>query len=59
VIERGPISVAVNLAARPQRVPLRSGPLRLLLASAMGVRLQGAWVRLPPDSVAILKSEDH
>ena len=55
VVERGPVTVAVNLAERDQAVPVTSEPACVLLASGPYTRLDGAGhVELPPESVAIL-----
>jgi maltooligosyltrehalose trehalohydrolase len=55
VVERGPVTVAVNLAERDQAVPVTSEPACVLLASGSYTRLDGAGhVELPPESVAIL-----
>jgi maltooligosyltrehalose trehalohydrolase len=55
VVERGPITVACNLAERAQLVPLPSGHQGgVRLASEAGVELRDGGVWLPPDSVAIL-----
>lgn len=53
ILERGPIAVACNLAAVPQRLAVGS-ERALLLASDPTVARDGSWVLLPPDSVAIL-----
>jgi len=54
VIERGPVTVAANLAPVPRRLPLRAGrPSALLLGSEPGIALQAGGVDLPPESVAI------
>ncbi|MBI3879630.1 MAG: malto-oligosyltrehalose trehalohydrolase [Verrucomicrobia bacterium] len=55
VVERGPISVACNLADRPRRVPLRHGRHAKLLASVENIEPTNACVALPPDSVVVLK----
>jgi maltooligosyltrehalose trehalohydrolase len=55
ILERGPISVVCNLAARPRHISLRPGRHRLLLASGTRIKVQGTNVFLPADSVAILK----
>lgn len=57
VMEREGITVACNLAPQSQRVPLRSGEHRTLLASASDVRAQPEGVDLPPESVAIFGLE--
>lgn len=56
VVERGPITIACNLSATPQRVPLRAGKTMLLMASDNTIEVVNAGVNLPPDSVAILKA---
>jgi len=55
VFERGPITVACNLAQQHQRVPLRAGRNRVCLQSEADVRLESRQVSLPPESVVILK----
>jgi maltooligosyltrehalose trehalohydrolase len=55
VVERDALSVACNLAPRPQVVPLRAGQHRILLASESGLEPSDDGIHLPPDSVAILK----
>jgi len=55
VCERGPVTVAVNLAGDRRCVPLGDDrPARVLLASEPGVTVARAAVDLPPDSVAVL-----
>jgi len=56
-LERGPITVACNLAPRPQPVPLRRGKHSLLLASDTDIALAAGKIHLPADGVAILKSQ--
>ena len=56
VMERGPFSVACNLASQPQTIPLRAGPHHTLMASEPGIDISPSTATLPPDSVAILKS---
>lgn len=56
VLERGPITVACNLASAAQRVPLREGIHTMLLASDAAASIAGMALELPPDSVAILKT---
>lgn len=53
ILERGPLAVACNLAAVPQRLAVGS-ERALLLASDPTVARDGNDVLLPPDSVAIL-----
>ena len=57
VIERGAISIACNLGADTQRVPLKKCQRHLLLGSGVGACLPLDGVDLAPDSVAILKCE--
>ncbi len=54
-LERGPITLACNLASQAQRVPLGDGKHRMLLASEPDVELAGRELTLPPDTVAILR----
>ena len=60
VAERGPVTVAANLAREERRVPLAEGrPRHVLLASAAAAGVaDGPEVRLPPRSVAILGPEE-
>jgi maltooligosyltrehalose trehalohydrolase len=59
VVRRGPVVVACNLSDIAQRVPAGLGrSSKLLLASQDDVQLTGGAVALPPDSVAILISEE-
>jgi len=54
-IERSGVTIACNLAASAQSVPLEGGGERaLLLASESAVRLAAESVQLPPDAVAIV-----
>ena len=55
VMERGAISVACNLAESSQRISLRTGDHRTLLASDPDAQVLNDGVILPPDSVVILK----
>jgi maltooligosyltrehalose trehalohydrolase len=55
-IERGPITLAANLAAEPRRLTLPSEG-RVRLASDDGVRRSGTELLLPPDSVAVLDND--
>jgi len=57
-IERGPLTVACNLSAAPQKAPLPTGKCQILLASTSGIEIGGNHVSLAPESVAILKSEN-
>jgi len=57
VVERGGISVACNLAAHSQRIPLRNGKHRTLLASEPEMNAADDGVILRPESVAIFKME--
>ena len=54
--ERGPITVACNLAHQPQRLPLGDGKHATLLASDPGIVAAAGGLNLPPDAVAILKA---
>ena len=54
-IERGALTVAVNLGARRQPVPLgQERPRRPLLASSPEIAFEPTGIALPPDSVAVL-----
>jgi maltooligosyltrehalose trehalohydrolase len=54
-LERGPISIACNLASRAQQVFLREGEHELLLASEVGVNVGKGMMLLPSESVAITR----
>jgi maltooligosyltrehalose trehalohydrolase len=55
VVERGEITVACNLAERPQLVPLDPHrPKSIRLASEPQIAIRDGGVELPPESVAIL-----
>lgn len=58
VVERGPISLACNLGANAQRLQLRPGKHRVMLASDKLNGEMESSIYLPPDSVAVLKSVD-
>jgi len=55
--EYGAISVVCNLSDKAQTLSLRAGDQRLLMASETGAKISGGKIILPPESVAILKSE--
>ncbi len=55
VLERGPVSVACNLASQTRAVPLRAGQHVTLLASDPRTRACAGSLKLPPDTVAISK----
>jgi maltooligosyltrehalose trehalohydrolase len=57
VMERGAISVACNLATHSQRIPLRNGKHRTLLASAPEMNAADDGVTLRQESIAIFKME--
>jgi maltooligosyltrehalose trehalohydrolase len=54
VLERGPLTVACNLAAQAQRVPMREQPSEVLLTSDPMIEVSASGVALPPDSVVVL-----
>jgi maltooligosyltrehalose trehalohydrolase len=55
VLERGPVRVACNLVARPQRVPLAAPPGNAVaLASSTNAIVGEGWIELPADGVAVL-----
>lgn len=54
VLERGPLTVACNLATEPRRLPL-DGAARVLLASDIEAGVEDGAVVLPPESVAMLR----
>jgi len=54
-MERGPVTVACNLAARTQSVPVgRERPTEVLLSSHATLEVSVSGVVLPADSVVIL-----
>ena len=55
VVQRGPISVACNLASQRQSIPLMAGRHEILLTSVPDPRPSHEAVELPGDAVAILK----
>ncbi|MBM3879249.1 MAG: malto-oligosyltrehalose trehalohydrolase [Verrucomicrobia bacterium] len=55
VLERGPISLACNLAPAPQAIPLRAGSREVLLASAQPIEVSAGAVRLPAGSAVFLR----
>jgi maltooligosyltrehalose trehalohydrolase len=57
VVEHGEISVACNLGDGLQRIPLRDGEHRTLMVSEPVAGAANSEINLPPDSVAVLKSE--
>jgi maltooligosyltrehalose trehalohydrolase len=60
LIERDPVTVLCNLAERPQSIPVRElKECTILLASEEDIVIGPGWVRLPPESVAILGPEDR
>jgi maltooligosyltrehalose trehalohydrolase len=60
VVERGPIIVACNFAADERRVLLECEPPgRLVLASKVGVSVDGQRVCLTPETVAVFAPEDE
>jgi len=55
-VERGPITIACNLAGDAQSIPLPEGARTVLLASEPVEKLKHDRIVLRPDSVAILKA---
>lgn len=55
VLERGRISVVLNLADHPQAVPVRAGEHQVLLTSPPEIAAVNAAVSMPPDGIALLK----
>lgn len=55
LLERGPLAVACNLAGNAQSVALDGPGWSVILSSAPGVETVAATLRLPADSVAVLK----
>jgi len=55
LLERGQATVAWNLAAHVQTVPLtRKRPTHILLASEIGVSVKALGVTISPEAVVIL-----
>jgi maltooligosyltrehalose trehalohydrolase len=57
VMDRGPVTVACNLATEPRDVPVATGGRRFLLTSQPSARATSTGVTLPPDAVTILGPE--
>lgn len=55
VVERGPISVACNLAANHQVVPVNTAMRQILIASETGINFSNGNIELAGESVGILK----
>lgn len=55
VMERGAITVAFSLGSQPVEVHVRAGSA-LVLASSDGVQFTESALRLPPDSIAVLRA---
>jgi hypothetical protein len=56
VVERGPILVAANLSSSPVRVAVGAGRTNELVMASSKVEVDGDWLSLPPESVAIWKT---
>jgi hypothetical protein len=54
-MDRGSIAVLCNLAESEQSLPLPSSS-ELVLASSNDIRIEDAKITLPPDTVAILRT---
>jgi maltooligosyltrehalose trehalohydrolase len=59
VVERGPVTVACNLAAEAWHVPVSPGGRRLVLVSQPATDTTATGVRLAPDAVAIFAPEGN
>jgi maltooligosyltrehalose trehalohydrolase len=57
VLRRGRVRIAVNLADKPQAVPLDAPVAELMLASEAGAHAEANSVGLPAESVALLRIE--
>jgi maltooligosyltrehalose trehalohydrolase len=57
IVQRGPVTVACNLAAHPQQVAIPYERSHILLASEPDIEVAEGRIRLPADAVAILKAE--
>ncbi len=57
-IQRGEITIVCNLQGRKQNIPLnnKKNRLAIILASEARIQLTAHSIKLPPDSVAILKA---
>jgi maltooligosyltrehalose trehalohydrolase len=57
-MQRGDISVEVNLGEAERRIPVLEGS-KMLLGSEQSIKLEGAELTLAPDSVAVLQCAAH
>jgi len=55
VLERGPLAVVCNLASEAQSIPLGASSWAVMLSSTSAAVAGADSIRLPADSVAILK----
>jgi hypothetical protein len=59
LLERGPVTVACNLAAQAQTVPLtKEQPAHILLASETGLSVNAAGVVVPAEALVILGADE-
>jgi maltooligosyltrehalose trehalohydrolase len=60
VLERGPVTVAFNLAAQAQTVPLtKEQPAHVLLASETGLSVNAAGVVVPAEALVVLGADER
>jgi hypothetical protein len=60
LLECGPVTVACNLAAHVQTVPLPKGrPTHIMVASEAGVSVKAAGVVIPAEALVVLGAEEH
>ncbi len=60
VLERGPVTVACNLAAHAQTIPLTKGQsTRILLASEPDIVVNAAEVTIPAEAAVLLGAEER
>jgi maltooligosyltrehalose trehalohydrolase len=60
VLERGPVTVACNLAAQAQTVPLtKEQPAHVLLASETGLSVNAAGVVVPAEALVVLGADER
>ena len=55
VVERGGVAVGCNFSDKPQIIFFGEGKFHVLLLSEKNMEISGGKVKLPPDSIAILK----
>ena len=56
-VDRGAVTIAVNPATSPVRIPLTDG-MHMALCSEEGVRCEDGYALMPPETVAILSTQE-